>query len=79
MADVEAVEAEAVRVVDDRHEQAVGDGDRDADVDGLAPPVALVGPVGVEVGVLAQGLDAGLGHEGDVARARCPRAPGSRA
>jgi hypothetical protein len=65
---VEPVQAKALSVPDDGHDESVVDGHGDADVDGLAPPVAFVGPVSIEVGELAQSLHASLGHVGHVAQ-----------
>ena len=48
---VEAVDAQLVGARDDRHHQAVLDGDRDADVDVAPDPVALVRVVAVDVRV----------------------------
>ncbi len=65
---VEAVDRELVRVPDHRHDQAVVDRDRHADVDPALGQQALVGPVGVERRVALERLDAGLDHERDVAQ-----------
>src|SRR6478672_6053968 len=66
---VEAMDRQPVRIVDDRHDQAVLDRYGHAQVHPVAQPVTFIGVVRVEVRVPAQGLDGRLGDEGVEAQA----------
>ena len=66
---VHAADAQLVRVVDDRHQQAVVDRHGDPDVHLLLEDDAILGELAVQGRVLAQRLGGSLDDRGDIADA----------